>query len=155
MFVRGSTRHEHVSGPSLYSVMKPMTLMEFHDKEGSKYRPGVRIVNGIVFSASGNYLTEISNWGSEDESARSLQSIPLHPTQLGPVSQALPLVLAKYDEDEEEDWDDEDDEEDWDDDDDWDDEDEEAEDWDDEDEDEDWDDDEDWDEDEDDEEDEE
>jgi hypothetical protein len=127
--------------------------MEFHDKEGRKYRPGVRIVNGIVLSASGNYLTQISDWGSEDESARSLQSIPLHPTQFGPVSQALPLVLAKYDEDEEEDWDEEDDEEDWDDEeDDWDDEDEEAEDWDDEEDD--WDDDEDWDEDEDDEEDE-
>lgn len=110
-----------------------MTLMEFHDKERRKYRPGVRIVNGIVFSASGNYLTQISNWGSEDESARSLQSIPLHPTQLGPVSLALPLVLAKNDEDVEEDWDDEDEEEDWDD----------------EDEDDDWDDDEDWDEDED------
>ncbi|MGO9121396.1 MAG: hypothetical protein ACLQPD_27775 [Desulfomonilaceae bacterium] len=97
-------------------------------------------MNGIVFSASGNYLTQISNWGSEDESAGSLQSIPLHPTQLDPVSQALPLVLAKNDEDEEEDWDEDDD---------WDDEDEEAEDWDDEDEDDDWDDDEDWDEDED------
>jgi hypothetical protein len=127
-------------------------MMEFHDKEGRKYRPGVRIVNGTGFSASGDYLTEISNWGSEDESARSLQSIQLYPTQFGPVSQPLPLVLAKDDEDEEEDWDDEDDEEDWDDEeDDWDDEDEEAEDWDEEEDD--WDDDEDWDEDEDDEED--
>jgi hypothetical protein len=122
-------------------------MMEFHDKEGRKYRPGVKIVNGIVFNASGKYLTEISNWGSEDESARSLQSIQLYPTQFGHDSQPLPLVLAKDDEDEEEDWDDEEDEEDWDDDDDWDDEDEEAEDWDDEEED--WDDDEDWDEDED------
>ncbi len=137
------------------SVMKTMTLMEFHDKEGRKYRPGERIVNGIVFNASENYLSQIDTWGSEDESARSLQALPLHFEHFGPNTQALPLSFAKHDEDEDEDWDEDEEDEDWDDDEDEDWDDDEDEDWDDDEEDEDWDDDEDWDEDEDDDEDEE
>jgi len=110
-------------------------------------------VNALIFSASGNYLTGINHWRSEDESNRSLEAILPPPPESAPISycnafQTLPMVAKDKedeevweddDEEDEEDWDDED--EDWDDedeDDDWDDEDDEDEDWDDEDED--WDD---------------
>ncbi len=114
------------------------------------------MVNALIFSASGNYLTEINHWRSEDESGRSLEAILPPPPESAPIYyfndfQTLSVapkdkedeeVLEDDDEEDEEDWDDDD--EDWDDedeDDDWDDEDEEDEDWDDDDED--WDDDED------------
>ena len=98
------------------------------------------MVNALIFSASGNYLTEINRRGSDDESGRSLEAIlvPLH--ESAPIScfnaYQTPVMAAKDGEDEEV-WedDDEDDEEDWDDEDDddedWDDEDDDDEDWDD------------------------
>jgi hypothetical protein len=118
-----------------------------------EYISGARIVNALIFSASGNYLTEINHWRSEDESGRSLEAILALPPESAPISyfnDFQALTMAPKDKEDEEVWedDDEEDEEDWDEDEDWDDEDDE--DWDDEDEDdEDWDDededDEDWD----------
>ena len=108
-------------------------------------------MNALIFSASGNYLTEINHWRSEDESGRSLEAILPPPPESAPISyfnDFQTLTMAPKDKEDEEvlEDDDEEDEEDWDEDEDWDDEDEDD-DWDDEDdEDEDWDeDDEDWD----------
>gem|GEM_PF-3622054 len=107
-------------------------------------------MNALIFSASGNYLTEINRRGSEDEPSRSLAAILPPPGESAPIFcfndfETLTMapkdkedeeVLEDDDEEDEEDWDDEDDE-----DEDWDDEDDEDEDWDDDDED--WDDEED------------
>jgi hypothetical protein len=123
-------------------------------KKSKKHISGARIVNGVIFSPSENYLTRINGWGSDDESGRSLEPILAAHLGLDPFPQLdlfQTMPLSARDEEDDEDWDDEDDDEEWDDEDDWDDEDED-EDWDDEDEDDDWDDedeDEDWDEDED------
>ena len=102
--------------------MKAMTHMEFHDKEIENTMSGARIVNGVIFSPSENYLTRISDWGSEDESNRSLEFITAVPLESNPFShsddfQTRPLSAKDEEDDEDwdedEDWDDEDDE-DWD-----------------------------------------